>query len=79
MTADERSEVEVARAELIGTLGAIEAKLNVPKRAKASARRARERFGRMRDESPIAFTGVLAGAATAVGGAAWLVVRAVRK
>jgi hypothetical protein len=67
----ERSDVDRARAELAATLGAIEYKLNLPKRVS-------ERVRTLRAENPVALLGVVAGIAAAVGGAVWFLVRAAR-
>lgn len=71
MTTD-RSDVDRARAELAATMDAIEYKLNVPKRTA-------ERVQRLRAENPVALAGIAAGAVAAVAGAAWGVVRLVRR
>jgi hypothetical protein len=79
MTDEPLSDIERARAEFAATLGEIEAKLNLPKRARASAQRARERVEKLKEENPIALTGIIAGAAVAVGGGAWLAIRILKK
>ena len=79
MTTDLPSDVKKARAELVSTLGAIEDKLNVPRRARLAVRRAGRRIEELRTENPIALAAVAVGAAALIGGAVWLVVRAVRK
>jgi hypothetical protein len=71
MTTD-RSDVDRARAQLAATIDAIEYKLNIPKRAA-------ERIQRLRKENPTALAGLAAGAAVAVGGAVWGIVRLVRR
>ena len=71
MTTD-RSDVDRARAELAATIDAIEYKLNVPKRSA-------ERIQRLRKENPAALAGIAAGAAVAVAGIVWGVVRLVRR
>lgn len=71
MTTD-RSDVDRARDELAATMDAIEYKLNVPKRAS-------ERIQRLRAENPLALAGIAAGAAAAVAGAVWGIVRLVRR
>lgn len=71
MTTD-RSDVDRARAELAATLDAIEYKLNVPKRTA-------ERIQRLRKENPAALAGIAAGAAVAVAGIVWGVVRLLRR
>jgi hypothetical protein len=71
MTTD-RSDVVRARAELAATMDAIEYKLNVPKRTA-------ERVQRLRRENPAALAGIAAGAAVAVAGLVWAVVRLGRR
>jgi hypothetical protein len=71
MTTD-RSDVDRARAELAATIDAIEYKLNVPKRTA-------ERIQRLRKENPAALAGIAAGAAVAVAGIVWGVVRLLRR
>ncbi|WP_426517799.1 DUF3618 domain-containing protein [Diaminobutyricibacter sp. McL0618] len=78
MTTETPSDIERARAELTATLDAIEDKLNVPKRARLAVERAGRRAQKLRDENPVAFVATAVGAAALVGGAVWLVVRAVR-
>ena len=71
MTTD-RSDVNRARAELAATVDAIGYKLNVPQRT-------RERFDRLRKENPVALAGIASGAAVAVAGAVWGIVRLIRR
>ena len=79
MTSESPSDVEKARAALTATLDAIEDRLNMPKQARLAVRRAGRRLEELRTENPMAFAAVIVGAAAFVGGAVWLVVRAVRK
>ena len=79
MTAETPTDVEKARADLTATLDAIEDKLNVPKRTRLAVERAGRRVQELRDENPIVLAAVSVGAAALIGGAVWLVVRAVRK
>jgi hypothetical protein len=67
-----QSDVQRARAELAATLDAIEYKLNVPKRTA-------EKVERLRKENPLVLVGIALGAAAAVAGAVWLIVRAAKK
>lgn len=66
------NEVRRARTELAATLGAIEYKLNVPKRTA-------EKVQRLRAENPLVLVGIAVGAAAAVAGVVWLIVRAAKK
>ena len=79
MTDEPVSDIERARAEFAATLGEIEAKLNLPKRARASVKRSRERVEKLKEENPIALTAIIAGAAVVVGGGAWLAIRMLKK
>lgn len=71
MTTD-RSDVDRARSELAATIEAIEYKLNVPKRTA-------ERIQRLREDNPVALAAIAVGAAAAVAGAVWGIVRLVRR
>ena len=79
MTTETPTDVEKARADLTAALEAIEDKLNVPKRTRLAVERAGRRVQQLRDENPIVLAAVSVGAAALIGGAVWLVVRAVRK
>ena len=79
MTADTPGDVEKARADLTAALDAIEDKLNVPKQTRFAVERAGRRVRKLRDENPVALAAVAVGAAALIGGAVWLIVRAVRK
>lgn len=65
-----------ARDELAATLGALEERLNVPKRVARATSRAKRRARRFADEQPGAALAIAAGVAVAVGVGVWLVVRA---
>ncbi|MFE5670241.1 hypothetical protein ACFQ58_01400 [Agromyces sp. NPDC056523] len=65
-----------ARAQLVGTLNALEDRLNVPKRVARATGRAKVRIRRFADEQPGAAIAVAAGVVVAVGVGVWLVVRA---
>jgi ElaB/YqjD/DUF883 family membrane-anchored ribosome-binding protein len=65
-----------ARDQLAGTLGALEERLNVPKRAARAGARARRKMQRFAEEQPGAAIAVAVGIAAAVGVGVWLVVRA---
>ena len=70
ITAEQR--VEEARARLAATLDAIEDKLNVPKRARATAARVKASYRR----NPMPWiAGAVAAAAAVAGGIAWAVIR----
>lgn len=82
MTDDTNSappDVEQARAELAATLAAIEAKLNVPKRARRALNRATDKVGDLRDENPIALAGIAAAAVATIGASVWLSIRLLKK
>jgi hypothetical protein len=72
-----RAEARLARAELAGTLDAIEYKLNIPRQCREAGQRISARLHKLGDESPLALAGVALGAATAAGAAVWLGVKAV--
>lgn len=65
-----------ARDELAATLGALEERLNVPKRLARATNRAKRRVQRFADEQPGTAIAVAASVAVAVGVGVWLVVRA---
>lgn len=71
-----RAEASRARAELAGTLDAIEYKLNLPKQVRLTTRRLTLGLRKLGDEHPAALVGIALGAATAAGAAVWLGVRA---
>jgi hypothetical protein len=79
MTDEPVSDIERARAEFAATLGQIEAKLNLPKRVRASVKRSRERVEKLKEENPIALTAIIVGVAVAVGGGTWLTIRMLKK
>ena len=64
-----------ARAQLVGTLNALEDRLNVPKRVARATDRAKVRIQRFADEQPGAAIAVATGVVVAVGLGVWLVVR----
>ncbi|QTV79020.1 hypothetical protein [Microbacterium sp. NIBRBAC000506063] len=71
--------VESARAELKAALAAIEKRANIPRRVEKSLARGAERLRRTNEENPaLVIVGVL-GAAAAIGGAVWLIVRGLSK
>ena len=75
MIGDPSLEVLRARGELTRTLDLIEDKLNVPKRVRASIRRADE----FRRRNPVAFVGAVASIAGAVAGVTWFAVAVLRR
>jgi hypothetical protein len=75
-TVELRAEAARARAELAGTLDAIEYKLNLPKQVRRATRRLALGLRRLGEENPAALVGITLGAATAAGAAVWLGVRA---
>lgn len=79
MTTDPAGGADKARAELAATIDAIQDKLDVPKQARLATERAGRRMKELRTENPVAFGALVVGAAAVVGGAVWLVVRALRK
>ena len=76
--AELRQTAQAARAELASTLDAIEYKLNVPKQVKLKTRRANDKMKRLGKDNPPALIAVALGAATVVGTAVWLGVRAIQ-
>ena len=83
--APQRSSAELAadivknREALASTLDAIEYKLNVPKQAKLAAAEISNKIRVLRDENPVALAAGVGGLAVAVGGAVFLVVRAISR
>src|SRR5665647_478073 len=75
-TVELRAEAARARAELAGTLDAIEYKLNLPKQVRRATRRLALGLRRLGEENPAALVGITLGAATAAPAAVWLGVRA---
>jgi hypothetical protein len=76
-TGELRAEAARARAELAGTLDAIEYKLNVPKQIKINTRRFTLGLHRLGDENPTALAGIALGAAAVVGTTVWWGVKTV--
>jgi len=77
--AELRADATRARAELAGTLDAIELKLNLPRQAKLRGRRMRMGVRKLQDDTPLALVGLVAGAVAVVGGTVWLGVRAIQR
>jgi hypothetical protein len=76
--AELRADAARARAELAGTLDAIELKLNLPYQARLRGRRLRMGMRKLQDDQPLAVVGLVAGAVAVVSGTIWLGVRAIR-
>lgn len=76
-TAQLRAEADRARAELAGTLDAIEYKLNVPKQVKIKTRRFTLGLHKLGDENPAALAGIALAAAATVGTCVWWGVKTV--
>ena len=72
-------DVATARAELAATIDAIQDRLDLPKQARLAVKRAKRRVKELSDEKPEVLVAAAVGAAAVIGGAVWLVVRAVRK
>jgi hypothetical protein len=77
--ADLRKEAHAARSEVASTLDAIEYKLNIPKQVKINTRRLTYNLRRLGDRNPAALVGIAVAAASAVGGAVWLGVKALQR
>lgn len=77
--AELRADAARARAELAGTLDAIELKLNLPYQAKLRGRRFRMGVQKLQDDNPLAIVGLMAGSVAVVGGTIWLGVRALQR
>jgi hypothetical protein len=77
--ADLRKEAHVARSEVASTLDAIEYKLNLRKQIRISTRRLTYALRDLGDRNPGALIGIAVAAASAVGGAVWLGVKAFQK
>lgn len=75
MTADPKTEVVRARAELAAALDALEGKLNVPKRTK----RAVGRLTTWAKENPVVSGGIAASALAGIAGATVLAVKLLRR
>jgi len=76
-TAELRAQAARARAELAGTLDAIEYKLNVPKQIKINTRRFTLGLHRLGDDNPAALAGIAFAAAAAAGTVVWWGVKTV--
>ena len=74
-----RQSAQAARAELASTLDAIEFKLNVPKQVRLKTRRANDKLKRLGEDNPPALIAIALGAASVVGTAVWLGVRALQR
>ncbi|WP_350348163.1 hypothetical protein ABIQ69_16260 [Agromyces sp. G08B096] len=74
-----RANVELARADFVDTLNALEDKLNVPKQVSRATARTKVRLRRFAEEQPVAAAAAAVGVVVAIGGVVWLVVRNVTK
>jgi hypothetical protein len=74
-----RVNVERARSDFASTLNALEDKLNVPKQVSRASARTKVKLRRFAKEQPAAAVAAAASVAVAVGGAVYLIVRAVAK
>ncbi|WP_395244762.1 hypothetical protein ACGGZK_02890 [Agromyces sp. MMS24-K17] len=70
-----RLNVEAARGDFVGTLNALEDRLNFPKRIDRAKQRAVKRVRKFADEQPVAAAAAAVGLVAAAGGVIWLVVR----
>lgn len=73
------AEAQLARAELYGTLGQLQDRLNYAKRVDDATERLVERVEEERRERPLVFVAGVAVAAIAVGAVVWAVARGVAK
>ncbi|GAA3937674.1 hypothetical protein [Microbacterium soli] len=71
--------VASARAELKAALAAIEIKGNVPRRVEQASQRGIRRARAFAGRNPIGAAAAVLGVAAAVGGAVWLIARAVSR
>lgn len=67
------------RLKLARNLDALEDKLNVPKQLGKASQKCRRKMKKLRDENPLAFAGVIAGAVAAVGLTGFVVVKILTK
>ncbi|MFT2752513.1 DUF3618 domain-containing protein [Clavibacter sp. Sh2088] len=72
-------DIQHTREEISATLDALEAKLNVRRRAKDGIADLRRRLRRTADEDPLLLVAVGMGAVVVVGGVVWAVARAARR
>ncbi|GAB3120169.1 hypothetical protein [Glaciibacter psychrotolerans] len=77
--AELRADATRARGDLASTLDAIEKKLNLPHQIKIRVRRVRYGLRTLGEDNPIAVVGIAVTAATVVGTAVWLGVKAVQR
>ena len=71
--------VESARAELKAALAAIEIKANVPRRIEKASVRAAAKARRFADRNPVGAVAAAVGIAAVVGGAVWVIARALSR
>ncbi|OUE30197.1 DUF3618 domain-containing protein [Clavibacter capsici] len=72
-------DIQHTREEIAATLDALEAKLNVRRRAKDGIADLRRRLRRTADEDPLLLVAVGVGAVVVVGGVVWAVARTARR
>lgn len=70
-----RLNAEAARGEFVGTLNALEDRLNFPRRIDRARVRAVKRVRKFADEQPLAAAATAVGILAVAGGVVWLVVR----
>jgi len=71
--------VASARAELKAALAAIEVKANVPRRIEKASARAAVKARRFADDNPIGAVAAAVALAAVVGGAVWVIARAISR
>jgi hypothetical protein len=72
-------DIQHTREEIAATLDALEAKLNVRRRARDGIADLRRRIRRTADEDPLLLVAVGVGAVVVVGGVVWAVARSARR
>ncbi|RIJ56742.1 DUF3618 domain-containing protein [Clavibacter phaseoli] len=77
--AELKLDIQHTREEISATLDALEAKLNVRRRAKDGIADLRRRIRRTADEDPLLLVAVGVGVVVVVGGVVWAVARAARR
>lgn len=75
MKLERMAETNHARAELYETLGLLSERLNFAKRFDEAAERQTKKIKRLKEQKPVVFVTAVAGVATAVGAATWLIAK----